>query len=143
MAARIGLPEGWTVEAAGIVASKFGPIPLQRFAAADGASCLAFSKGFDNPRVQISGWSCQPIAAAALRAFIACHPRPAGAVVSRKRPHTGRIVRQGRTAANRLRHRGLKGADKQRLDCGSARPLPARWALVAIRVKSLAFMKHF
>lgn len=72
MAARIGLPEGSVPQAAGIIASKFGAIPLQRFAAPGGASCLAFSKGFDNPRVLISGWSCQPIAAAALRAFIAC-----------------------------------------------------------------------
>lgn len=72
MASRIGLPEGTSSEAAGIIASKFGPISLRRFAAPDGASCLAFSKNFDSPRVQISGWSCQPIAAAALRAFLAC-----------------------------------------------------------------------
>ncbi len=72
MATRIGLPDGWTTESAGIVASKFGPIPLQRFAAPGEPTCFAFSKSFDNPRVQISGWSCQPIAAAALRAFIAC-----------------------------------------------------------------------
>ncbi len=72
MAARIGLPEGVASETTGVIASKFGPIPLQRFAAADGVSCLAFSKNFDNPRVQISGWSCQPIAAGAMRTFIAC-----------------------------------------------------------------------
>ncbi|MBX9711382.1 MAG: hypothetical protein K2X60_10145 [Xanthobacteraceae bacterium] len=72
IATRIGLPKGWTAEAGGIVASKFGAIPLARFAAPDGVSCLAFARSFDNPRVRISGWSCQPVAAAALRTFIAC-----------------------------------------------------------------------
>lgn len=72
MATRMNLPDGWTTEAAGIVSSKFGIIALQRFTASGKLSCLAFSKDFDNPRVQISGWSCQPVPAAALRAFIAC-----------------------------------------------------------------------
>ncbi len=72
LAARMNLPDGWTSEASGIVVSKFGPLPLMRFAAPDGSSCLAFSRDFDNPRVQISGWSCQPLPMAGQRAFIAC-----------------------------------------------------------------------
>lgn len=72
LAARMDLPDGWTSEAAGVVASKFGPLPLTRFAAPDGSPCLAFSRNFDNPRIQISGWTCQPISSAAQRAFLAC-----------------------------------------------------------------------
>ena len=49
------------LEAAGVIDSKFGNVTLLRRAgSADGArSCLGFVKRFDEPNLQISGWSCQ------------------------------------------------------------------------------------
>jgi hypothetical protein len=62
------------LEAAGIIGSKFGNITLLRVAgSADGAgSCLGFLKRFDEPNLQISGWSCQGEGLPARRAAISC-----------------------------------------------------------------------
>lgn len=68
-------PEGMReMEAAGIIDSKFGPVTLLRFAGqADGArSCLGFIKRFDEPDLQVSGWSCQGEALPARRAAVSC-----------------------------------------------------------------------
>ena len=73
IAARIGLPDDWSAEAAGVINSKFGPVALLRFTASGSApTCLGFAKNLDNPRVQISGWSCQPATVTALRAYLGC-----------------------------------------------------------------------
>lgn len=74
LAARMA-PEGRReLEAAGVIDSKFGNVALLRLAgSADGAhSCLGFIKGLDEPRLQISGWSCQGDGLPARRAAISC-----------------------------------------------------------------------
>jgi len=62
------------LEAAGVIDSKFGKIALLRRAGSgDGAgSCLGFLKRFDEPNLQISGWTCQGVGLPARRAAIAC-----------------------------------------------------------------------
>jgi hypothetical protein len=77
LAARM-LGPGAEIEAAGVIESKFGSVPLLRQAGAregakDGArSCLGFFKRTDNPALQISGWSCQGDSLPARRTAIEC-----------------------------------------------------------------------
>ena len=61
-------------EGAGVIDSKFGPVTLRRKAsgADDPRSCLGFAKSFDQPRLRISGWSCQGDTVPAERAAINC-----------------------------------------------------------------------
>jgi hypothetical protein len=74
LAARTDPRSGRELEAAGIIASKFGPLTL--FSLAGGAdkarSCLGFVRRLDEPRLQISGWSCQGETLPARRTAIAC-----------------------------------------------------------------------
>jgi hypothetical protein len=74
IAARMELPAGRELEAAGVIDSKFGTVTLLRLAgSADGArSCLGFVKRLEEPNLRISGWSCQGDALPARRAAIGC-----------------------------------------------------------------------
>jgi hypothetical protein len=74
IAARMVPEGGRELEAAGVIGSKFGNVTLLRLAGStDGArSCLGFVRPLDQPRLQISGWSCQGEAVPARRAAIAC-----------------------------------------------------------------------
>jgi hypothetical protein len=73
LAARMGEADR-ELEAFGVIGSKFGNVALVRrpgrFDAAK--SCLGFVKQFDDPALQISGWSCQGTALPARRAAIGC-----------------------------------------------------------------------
>lgn len=62
------------LEAAGIIVSNFGNVALvRRSGRFDPAkSCLGFIKHFDDPALQISGWSCQGTTLLARRAAIGC-----------------------------------------------------------------------
>ncbi|MGJ5177854.1 hypothetical protein ACQR16_11800 [Bradyrhizobium oligotrophicum] len=73
LVARMGRPAP-ELEAAGIIDSRFGPVSLLRQAGTpDGAgACLAFLKTIAVPALQISGWSCQGVAAPTRRAAIGC-----------------------------------------------------------------------
>jgi hypothetical protein len=73
LAARMSLP-GHEFEAAGVIESKFGSVPLLRPAGVkEGAgSCLGFLKRIDHPPLQISGWSCGGDGLPAHRAAIDC-----------------------------------------------------------------------
>jgi len=61
-------------EAAGVIDSKFGAVPLQRLTGeSEGApSCIHFLKRIDQPNLRISGWSCQGETLPARRTAIAC-----------------------------------------------------------------------
>lgn len=61
-------------EGAGVINSKFGPVTLRRLAsgADDPRSCLGFARRFDQPRLILSGWSCQGDTVPAERAAIGC-----------------------------------------------------------------------
>ena len=75
IAARVagGNPE--RVQAAGVIETKFGEVPLVRFSRRNGAtreSCIGFARSFETPLLQISGWSCQGDGAPAQRRIVAC-----------------------------------------------------------------------
>jgi hypothetical protein len=59
--------------AAGVIDSKFGAVTLLGLSSSGGARpCLGFIKGFDQPNLRISGWSCQGDTLPARRAAIGC-----------------------------------------------------------------------
>ena len=80
LALRMGLREVGESEAAGVIDTKFGPVPLLRFGGGDIAkgqsakatTCMGFAKAFDHPKLRISGWSCQGDSTAAQRALLSC-----------------------------------------------------------------------
>jgi hypothetical protein len=74
LAARMDSGNGHELEAAGLIDSKFGTVTLFRPAGEPDSSrsCLGFIKQFDEPNLQISGWSCQGDALPARRAAIGC-----------------------------------------------------------------------
>jgi hypothetical protein len=62
------------LQAAGIIDSKFGTVTLLGLTDRNGDArpCLGFIKGFDQPNLRISGWSCQGDTLPARRAAIGC-----------------------------------------------------------------------
>jgi hypothetical protein len=66
-------PDGMReLQAAGLIDSKFGAAALLGLAGGDARPCLGFMKGFDQPNLRISGWSCQGDTLPARRAAIGC-----------------------------------------------------------------------
>lgn len=67
---------GGNVQAAGVISSKFGPIPLVSFERPENGQslqCLGFVATFDQPRLRMTGWSCPARAQAQIgRARIVC-----------------------------------------------------------------------
>ena len=74
IAVRMDPAGGRDFQAAGIIDSKFGTVTLLRLAGdTDRAqSCLGFIKRIDDPKLQISGWSCLEDNLPARRAAIGC-----------------------------------------------------------------------
>jgi hypothetical protein len=74
IAARIKPGGPRELEAAGIIDSKFGAVTLFRVAGQPGGarSCLGFIKRLDEPKLQISGWTCQGDSLPARRSAIGC-----------------------------------------------------------------------
>ena len=72
LARRIAAGAPVRAEAAGIIASKFGPVDLIRLTGATESACMGFAKNVAMPDLRISGWVCQPPSGAAQRAAIAC-----------------------------------------------------------------------
>jgi hypothetical protein len=62
------------LQTAGVIDSKFGVVTLLGLGDRDGKarSCLGFIKGFGEPNLRISGWSCQGDTLPARRAAIGC-----------------------------------------------------------------------
>ena len=51
-----------TIQAAGVIETKFGAVALVGFSSLAGGKpqpCIGFAHSFESPRLQISGWSCQ------------------------------------------------------------------------------------
>jgi hypothetical protein len=68
-------PDGMReLQAAGVIDSKFGAVTLLGLSDRDGGArpCLGFIKGFDQPNLRISGWSCQGDTLPARRTAIGC-----------------------------------------------------------------------
>jgi hypothetical protein len=74
LAARMAGENVRELEAAGVVSSKFGTVALVRRAGRfdPAKSCLGFFRHFDDPPLEISGWSCQAATLPARRAAISC-----------------------------------------------------------------------
>ena len=80
LALRMGMRNAGEAETAGVIDTKFGPVPLFRFGGGDlergrspkPSACMGFAKSFDNPKLRISGWSCQGDSPAAQRAHLSC-----------------------------------------------------------------------
>jgi hypothetical protein len=60
------------LQAAGVIDSKFGAVTLLGLGSGGARPCLGFIKGFDQPNLRISGWSCQGDTPPARRAAIGC-----------------------------------------------------------------------
>lgn len=74
LAARMD-PDGTReVQTAGVIDSKFGAVTLLTLTdpATPQASCLGFVKSFEQPRLRLSGWSCQGQSQPERRAAIGC-----------------------------------------------------------------------
>ena len=68
-------PDGMReLQAAGVIDSKFGAVTLLGLSdrGGDARPCLGFMKGFEQPNLRISGWSCQGDTLPARRAAIGC-----------------------------------------------------------------------
>jgi hypothetical protein len=66
-------PDGMReLQAAGVIESKFGAVTLLGLSSGGARPCLGFIKGFDQPNLRISGWSCQGDTLPARRAAIGC-----------------------------------------------------------------------
>lgn len=68
-------PDGMgAVEAAGVIASKFGDVTLLTLAGGTerGKACLGFVKRFDDAELRLSGWSCQGDTLPLRKASISC-----------------------------------------------------------------------
>jgi len=74
LAVQMGLGPASTLEQAGLIDTKFGPVDLFRpSGTADGSqACLGYLKRNEEPALQISGFSCQGDTWPARRAAIAC-----------------------------------------------------------------------
>ena len=101
LAARMATP-GTTLEAAGVIESKFGSVALLRPAGErEGTgSCLGFLKRIDGPALQMSGWSCLP--RAMIRNLRRLSPAPnSSAAPARPVRRTGRRKQQIQACAGR------------------------------------------
>lgn len=73
LAVQMGLSAATTLEQAGLIDTKFGPVALFRPVGAEGTrACLGYLKRSEEPALQISGFSCQGDTLPARRAAIAC-----------------------------------------------------------------------
>jgi hypothetical protein len=75
IAAQIANGRTDAVQAAGVIETKFGPVALVGFASHAGGKpqpCIGFAHGFETPRLQISGWSCQGDNPQTQRQAVAC-----------------------------------------------------------------------
>ena len=88
MAARMGLGEATPLEEAGLVDSKFGPVPLFRAGGRErpASPCIGYLKRIEHPALQISGWSCQGTSVPDRRATIACMLNRLGLLTSGNEP---------------------------------------------------------
>lgn len=74
LAVQMGMGAADTLEQAGLIDTKFGPVALFRpVGPAEGTrTCLGYLKRYEEPALQISGFSCQGDSLPARRAAIAC-----------------------------------------------------------------------
>jgi hypothetical protein len=103
-----------SLEAAGVIESKFGTVALlRRPGRLDSAtSCLGFIKHFGDPALQISGWSCQGATPVARRSAIGCMLDRLTLLASGNEPKLAETFAR---------------AELKRSGCGPARTVPVDW----------------
>lgn len=74
LAARMDPAGTATIETAGVIDTKFGPVPLFSLTGSDrpAGSCLGFVKAIDAASLRISGFSCRGDSGPQLRSAVAC-----------------------------------------------------------------------
>jgi hypothetical protein len=102
------------LEAAGVIDSKFGTVALLRLPGRLGpaGSCLGFVKRFDDPALQISGWSCQGTTLPVRRAAIGCTLDRLTLLASGNEPRLAELFAR---------------ADLKRSGCGGATSVSVDW----------------
>ena len=106
------------LEGAGVIGSKFGTVALLRFPGRTNpaTSCLGFIKRFDDPVLQISGWSCQGATPAARRTAIGCMIDRLTLLASGNEPKLGELFAH---------------AELRRGGCGAAASAATDWVVAA------------
>jgi hypothetical protein len=101
------------LQAAGVIASKFGTLALLRLPGRFDAakSCLGFIKRFDDPVLQISGWSCQGTTLSARRAAISCMIDRLTLLASGNEPKLAELFAQAELKRNGCGSRASGSAD--------------------------------
>jgi len=114
LAIRLGLDEHRELEAAGLIASKFGTVALLRRPGRfdPATSCLGFAKRLEDPVLQISGWSCQGTTLLARWAAIGCMLDRLTLLASGNEPRLTELFAR---------------AELRRSGCGSAATVSADW----------------
>ena len=118
LAVRMGPDDHRELEAAGVIVSKFGTVPLLRRPARfdPATSCLGFAKRLDDAALQITGWSCQGATLSARRAAIGCMLDRLTLLASGNEPRLGELFAH---------------AELKRTGCSSATVVPADWVTSA------------
>lgn len=89
------------------LASKFGPLDVVTFRTSDGLprSCLAFVRGYSDPRLQLSGWFCQGGAEFVERSTLACALDRLTLLAAGSEPKVGALFAQAELNRNFCRQR--------------------------------------
>lgn len=109
----------WNVrdaQAGGVIDSKFGPVSLVAFsteAAGKRLSCTGFARSFEDPQVQISGWTCGGAAQAGGRQAVACL--------------LNRLTLLAAGSDPKLAELFARSELKRQADCGSAASTSENW----------------
>ncbi|MDA9422473.1 MULTISPECIES: hypothetical protein [Bradyrhizobium] len=108
LAARMGLGAATSLEQAGLIGTKFGPVVLFRPTGTMEAvrRCLGYLKRSEEPMLQISGYSCQGDSLPARRAAIACTLNRLTLLASGNEPKLAELF-----ARAELKRRGCDPAD--------------------------------
>lgn len=73
IAMRLSYGRAESVQAAGVIETKFGPVALVGFLShGRDKPCIGFAHSFETPRLQVSGWACHGETAQAQRQAVAC-----------------------------------------------------------------------
>jgi hypothetical protein len=104
-----------TIEAAGVIETKFGPVALVRFASHVSGRmhpCIGFAHSFQSPRLQISGWSCQSDNPQLQRQTVGCVLDRLTMLSAGNDPKLAELFAR---------------AELRRAGCGNATPAPPDW----------------
>ncbi|WP_025033182.1 hypothetical protein [Bradyrhizobium sp. DOA9] len=118
LAAQMGLGAATPLEQAGLIDTKFGPVALFRPVGAEATrACLGYLKRYEEPALQISGFSCQGDTLPARRTAIACTLNRLTLLASGNEPRLAELFAR---AELRRRGCGLEGSPDWLLGAANA-----------------------